>query len=289
MGTDKRARQKELHRTRAEQARQQAEAAARRSKLIRLSIPIVLLVVVLGLFVYFSGNNDTTTSTKATTTTSSPANGASTTSAPAVPAAALKGPATGASIKGDTPCPKADGSSARTSTFEKAPPMCIDARKTYTAKFATSKGNFTITLDTNKAPKTVNNFVVLSRYHFYDGIDFHRIIADFMIQGGDPSNPPTGSGGPGYKFDDELPKQGEYAVGSIAMANSGANTNGSQFFIITGAQGTSLPPSYSLFGKVTEGLDVVSAIGKVPSVKTNSSDGAPTEAVTITGITITES
>ena len=202
--------------------------------------------------------------------------------------AALHGPAPGATISGDTPCPKADGSSPRTSTFAKAPPMCIDASKTYTATFSTTKGSFTVALDAVKAPKTVNNFVVLSRYHFYDGIAFHRIIADFMIQGGDPSDPPTGAGGPGYAFADELPNNGEYQIGSIAMANSGPDTNGSQFFIITGPNGVSLPPSYSLFGKVTSGLDTVAAIGKVPGVQSDANDGAPTEAVVITSITIAE-
>ena len=266
---------------------------------------MVFVIVVIAVVVIVIDNNDsspTGAANGATTTTTIDATadpGASTgdttetteTTAPqdqGAPAAPLKGPAGGESITGDTPCPKADGSSARTSSFAKAPPMCIDANKQYTAVFSTTKGDFTVTLDAAKAPKTVNNFVVLSRYHYYDGIPFHRIIADFMIQSGDPSDPPTGTGGPGYEFADELPNNGDYRVGSIAMANSGADTNGSQFFIITGASGVSLPPNYSLFGKVTSGLDTVASIGSVPSVRTASNDGAPTEAVIIRSITISE-
>ena len=113
--------------------------------------------------------------------------------------------------------------------------MVIDADKRYTATMATSKGTIVIALDPIAAPKTVNNFVFLARYHYYDGVVFHRIIPGFVMQGGDPEG--TGRGGPGYKFADELPKPGRYQVGSLAMANAGPNTNGSQFFIITGATG----------------------------------------------------
>ena len=105
-----------------------------------------------------------------------------------------------------------------------------------------------IALDAAGAPKTVNNFVFLARWHYYDGIVFHRIIPGFMCQGGDPEG--SGRGGPGYRFDDELPAPGRYEIGSLAMANAGPNTNGSQFFIVSGPDGCSLPPSYSLFGKV---------------------------------------
>src|SRR5436853_5066977 len=112
--------------------------------------------------------------------------------------------------------------------------MCIDPDKRYIAEMATTKGTMTIELDPKRAPKTVNNFVFLSRYHFYDGVSFHRIIPGFVVQGGDPLG--TGAGDPGYKFADELPKAGDYQVGSFAMANSGPNTNGSQFLVIDGNQ-----------------------------------------------------
>ena len=128
-----------------------------------------------------------------------------------------------------------------------------------------SKGEFTVDLDASKAPKTVNNFVFLARYHFFDGITCHRIIPGFVVQCGDPTG--TGSGGPGYSFDDELPAAGAYQLGSLAMANSGPNTNGSQFFIITGDNGVALPPQYSLFGQVMNGFDT--------AVKAMEAEGTP--------------
>ncbi|MGH9077469.1 MAG: peptidylprolyl isomerase [Acidimicrobiales bacterium] len=180
-----------------------------------------------------------------------------------------------------TPCPNADGSSPKAQTFAAPPAMCIDPARRYSAEMATSKGTMTIALDAAGAPKTVNNFVFLARYHYYEGISFHRVIPDFMLQGGDPQG--TGSGGPGYRFDDELPKPGRYELGSLAMANAGPNTNGSQFFVVSGPSGTALPPKYSLFGKVVAGLDVVAAIDRV-----GSRSGRPSERVTIDSVTITE-
>ena len=183
----------------------------------------------------------------------------------------------------DIPCPEADGSSAVRRKFPQPPPMCIDTAKSYTAVMDTSMGSITIALDAAAAPRTVNNFVVLARYHYYDGVIFHRIIKGFVCQGGDPTG--TGRGGPGYRFPDELPRPGRYELGSLAMANSGPNTNGSQFFIISGPDGTRLPPLYSLFGKVVGGLDVVHAM---QSVRTGRND-RPLTDVTINSVTITES
>jgi cyclophilin family peptidyl-prolyl cis-trans isomerase len=139
----------------------------------------------------------------------------------------------------------------------------------------------TIALDPIAAPKAVNNFVVLARYHYFEGIVFHRVIPGFVIQGGDPEG--SGRGGPGYRFEDELPKPGRYEIGSLAMANAGPNTNGSQFFIISGPSGVRLDPNYSLFGKVVSGLDVVSAIEAV-----GTKSGTPNERVTIDSVTISE-
>jgi cyclophilin family peptidyl-prolyl cis-trans isomerase len=182
-----------------------------------------------------------------------------------------------------TECPAADGSSPKKQKFSGPPPMCIDPDKTYTATMVTNKGTMTIALDPVAAPLTVNNFVVLSRYHYYDGVTFHRIIPGFVIQGGDPEG--TGRGGPGYRFSDELPRPGRYEMGSLAMANAGPNTNGSQFFIICGASGMGLPPQYSLFGKVVDGLDVVLALESVGSPGA----GTPKERVYMESVTITES
>ncbi len=177
--------------------------------------------------------------------------------------------------------PAADGSSPKTQRFDAAPPMIIDPTKAYTAEMLTSKGALTIALDAIGAPRTVNNFVFLARWHYYDGIVFHRIIPGFMCQGGDPEG--SGRGGPGYRFEDELPMPGRYEIGSVAMANAGPNTNGSQFFIVSGPDGVGLPPQYSLFGKVVKGLDVIKAIESV-----GSRSGAPSEQVVIESVTVTE-
>jgi len=130
----------------------------------------------------------------------------------------------------------------------------------------TAKGTIEFTLYADKAPKTVSNFVYLAEKGFYDGLTFHRVVPSFVIQGGDPNG--TGTGGPGYQFPDE-PVQGDYLAGTVAMANSGSDTNGSQFFICTDDQ-PSLPKSYNLFGQVTAGMDIVKQIqvgDKMESVK----------------------
>jgi len=144
----------------------------------------------------------------------------------------------------------------------------------------TSMGTILISLDPINAPKTTNNFVFLALNHYYDGIIFHRIIKGFVCQGGDPQG--SGMGGPGYRFEDELPKPGKYAIGSLAMANAGPNTNGSQFFIISGQSGCTLPPLYSLFGQVVKGLDVVEAM---QNVETDGRDRPRTDVV-INSVTI---
>ncbi len=176
--------------------------------------------------------------------------------------------------------PELDGSSPKTQHFSTPPTMGIDPSKRYTAKMLTSKGEMVIALDSTLAPKTVNNFVFLALYHYFDGIFFHRIIPGFVVQGGDPEG--SGRGGPGYRFEDELPPAGRYEIGTVAMANAGPNTNGSQFFIVSGKDGTSLPPAYSIFGKVIKGLDVLQAIESV-----GSRSGSPSEKVTIESVTIT--
>jgi len=179
------------------------------------------------------------------------------------------------------PFPALDGSSPKTQEFNDVPEMGIDPAKRYTATMETSMGTLVIALDAIKAPKTVNNFVFLALYHYYDGIIFHRIINGFVCQGGDPTG--TGRGGPGYRFADELPRPGQYEIGSLAMANAGPNTNGSQFFLISGPDGAGLPPAYSLFGKVVKGLEVVDAMQRVP---TGAMDRPKTDVV-INSVTIT--
>ena len=177
--------------------------------------------------------------------------------------------------------PNPDGTSEQRQHFDAAPPMIIDTAKTYSATMVTSKGTLEIVLDALGAPLTVNNFVYLARWHYYDGIVFHRVIPGFVLQGGGPHG--TGAGGPGYRFNDELPKAGRYEIGSLAMANAGPNTNGSQFFVISGPDGVRLPPLYALFGKVVKGLDVVAAIDAI-----GSPSGKPREDVIIESVTISE-
>lgn len=142
--------------------------------------------------------------------------------------------------------------------WDQSPEMQIDTEKSYGVVIETDKGNIELDLYPQNAPKTVNNFVFLAREGFYDGISFHRVINNFMIQGGDPTG--TGSGGPGYKFEDEL--QGnplKHEKGVISMANAGPNTNGSQFFI-THAPQPHLNGKHTVFGKVVVGQDVVDSI-----------------------------
>lgn len=179
------------------------------------------------------------------------------------------------------PFPPLDGSAEKNQKFPAAPPMGIDPEKRYTATMETSMGTLVIALDAARAPKTVNSFVYLAAYHYYDGIVFHRIINGFVCQGGDPTG--TGTGGPGYRFDDELPKAGQYQIGSLAMANAGPNTNGSQFFLISGPSGVGLPPAYALFGQVVKGLDVVEAMQNVPTGRGD----RPLTDVVINSVTIT--
>ena len=137
------------------------------------------------------------------------------------------------------------------------PAQVIDAARRYTATIDTDKGAIELALDPAKAPKSVNNFVFLAREGFYDGLTFHRVVDDFVIQGGCPEG--SGTGGPGYKFEDE-PVRGEYIGGALAMANSGPDTNGSQFFITTTDCRHKLAKSYNLFGQVTKGMEVVTSI-----------------------------
>ncbi|MEZ5298202.1 MAG: peptidylprolyl isomerase [Ilumatobacteraceae bacterium] len=181
-----------------------------------------------------------------------------------------------------TPFPPFDGSAPKQQKFNEPPEMGIDPSKRYTANMSTSMGEIVIALDPIKAPKTVNNFVFLALNHYYDGVIFHRIINGFVCQGGDPTG--TGRGGPGYRFEDELPKPGQYEIGSVAMANAGPDTNGSQFFLISGPSGAGLPPLYSLFGKIVKGLDILE---QMQSVKTGHGD-KPVTDVTIHSVTVTE-
>jgi cyclophilin family peptidyl-prolyl cis-trans isomerase len=177
----------------------------------------------------------------------------------------------------------------RVRSWTTPPAMQISTSKKYTASVNTTLGSFKIQLLPQDSPKTVNNFVFLSRQGFYNGVIFHRIMKTFMIQTGDPLG--TGMGDPGYKFADELPAKYPYDEGIVAMANSGPNTNGSQFFICTGADSRNLNrmPNYTQFGKIIEGMDTVQKIAGVPvSTSASGESSKPVNAPVITSITITE-
>ncbi|MFM2182809.1 MAG: hypothetical protein RJB61_1103 [Actinomycetota bacterium] len=176
--------------------------------------------------------------------------------------------------------PALDGTAPVTQQFDQAPEFGIDPAKRYTATMETSMGTIVIALDAINAPITVNNFVFLAGYHYYDGVIFHRIINGFVCQGGDPTG--TGRGGPGYRFEDEPVKQ-RYQLGSVAMANAGPHTNGSQFFLISGPNGVGLPPQYNHFGQIVKGLDVLDAM---QNVATDHSD-RPRTPVVINSVSIT--
>lgn len=156
------------------------------------------------------------------------------------------------------------------------------------AVLTTNKGSIEIAFS-DKTPNTVANFIKLSQEKFYDGVRFHRVIKDFMIQTGDPLSKDTtnmaawGTGGPGYRFADELYGNEQYSYGTVAMANAGPNTNGSQFFIVTANPGYPLPPNYTVFGKVIKGMDVAE---KIQNVTTGQSD-RPTEDIIIEKVEVT--
>lgn len=279
MPSEKRQRQDEGRLLRLEQQRVQTQKVARNRQLRYLGLLLGAILLVAGAIAIFGADDaDEVDAGDASTTTSTTAtDGAST----------VVLPGAGASITGETPCPPADGSAERTTDFEQAPPMCIDAAKAYTATLQTTEGDIVIELDAANAPITVNNFVVLARYHFYDNVPFHRIVPGFVNQAGDPVGPQPGTGGPGYAIEDELPADPAtaYAPGTVAMANAGPETGGSQFFLVIGDEGGALSGAgtYAVFGKIVEGQEISEAINAL-----GGPDELPTKPVAITGVTITE-
>lgn len=276
MGTDKRNRQKENRRARQSEIERQIQ----RKKLVRRSTRIALVVgVVVAIVAAISLWPESDDTATPETTQTSVVETSETTVAPA-PAGPFE--------YGSGECAPTDGSGEQIQKFSSAPKLCIDLAKTYTAIVSTNKGDLTIVLDATKAPGTVNNFVTLARFKYFDGTSCHRAIPTFVVQCGDPTA--TGGGGPGYAVADELPQAGEYKLGSLAMANSGPNTNGSQFFIISGEQGITLPPNYSLFGQVTTGLDTtLPLLDKAGNGDPASNGMPPNEEIKILKVTISES
>jgi cyclophilin family peptidyl-prolyl cis-trans isomerase len=289
VGTPKRERQKANRQLRLEQMAKQSQRKKTRKRvwLFGLGIPLAVAALWALALVVGGDDDDDGSVTEASSTTVA---GASTTVGSTTPGVTTTVPVTvapGAPITGETPCPPITGSDERVIEFENPPPMCIDAAKTYTATIVTNFGTLEAELFADTAPETVNNFVVLSGYQYFDQTECHRIIPGFMVQCGDPTA--TGTGGPGYEIVDELPAEGEYVIGSLAMANTGQpDSGGSQFFIVTGEQGMSLPPSYALFGQVTVGLDDVLPL--LDAAGNPANNGVPPlQQVVIESITITES
>jgi len=174
-------------------------------------------------------------------------------------------------------------------SYSSPPEMDLDTSKHYTAHLETSKGNLTIELLADKAPRTVNNFVFLAREGYFDGILFHRVVPGFVLQTGDPTG--TGAGSPGYNFKDELPPALPYGPGVVAMANAGRNTNGSQFFICSGphSEGLNQHPNYTVFGRVMDGMDTVEKIDRTPVGRSSSGEmSRPEEDVKLLTVTIDE-
>ncbi|HLH45680.1 MAG TPA: peptidylprolyl isomerase [Acidimicrobiales bacterium] len=293
MPTDKRARQRAARQARLAELRR-AQQRRRNLKRGGIVVGVVVIALVIAVLTVVLGGNKkpthaATKDTSSTTSTTAPASTSTTTVAPLSAAklatylvartppahsAACSNPTKPASstttttlaghgnavsiVKApkDVGFPALNGSSPRYTQFSSAPPFCINVHDTYTATMKTTAGTMKIELLAKYAPVTVNNFVFLAGYHFFDGIVFHRVIPGFVDQGGDPTG--TGEGGPGYTIPDEYPKAaGAYDSGSLAMANTGKpHTGGSQFFITVGNGGAELQPSYTMFGQVVKGLNV---------------------------------
>ncbi len=281
MGTnaEKHARQKE-RRSRVDEARRQVEVNARRRRLMTIVGSVIAVVVVIGAVVALTGGDDESADDATTSTVAG-----DTTTVPESTGAELPAPPPGATLTDPTECPPAQGAAERVQKFAGPPPECIDPAATYTATFATTQGDFTATLDAEAAPLAVNNFVVLARYRYYDGVPFHRVVPGFVIQAGDGDGDPWGNNDLGYSIEDELPDDASaYTDYSLAMANSGPDSNGSQFFVVLPGGGAQLQPLYSYFGQVTEGTEVVDAIGALGTPAAE----APSEVVLIDSVTITE-
>ena len=284
MGTDKRERKK-VNRNLAREGRQKAQRnAVIKQRVIRFGIGIPLAILALWAVSKFFITTDSTSSSDTTVAASDTTIAASDTTIASLTPTLSTTP--GEQIEGDTKCPATDGTAVRTTNFTKAPPMCIDAKKSYTATFDTSEGTIVIALDTTKTPKTVNNFVTLSRYKYYDGSFIFRTDLNLdIIQGGGESN----TDDPGYNIEDEGNGY-KYTEGDIVMARTGApNSAGGQFFIVTGPNASALDSqgTYVVFGKISKGLDVAKAIIGL-NAGSGQLGGAPSRAVKIASVTIAE-
>jgi cyclophilin family peptidyl-prolyl cis-trans isomerase len=271
--------------------RRAAQAAARevaRRKRRRLQATIVggvAIVVIAAVSLTTISGDDDATNAKATSPSTTESSSSSSTTAKKIDESPIpddpKQTVSAPFVYGTGACPPESKPATSVRTFDDAPKRCLKDDVDYRAVVDTSEGSFTIDLLEHRAPGTVNNFVVLARYAFFDGLTFHRVVPGFVIQGGDPNG--DGSGGPGYKIPDEWPPAvASYHRYAVAMANSGPASGGSQWFVCEDC--SQLPsPLYSLFGQVVAGTDVVDKIDAL-----GDGDGPPTKPVTINTVTIQE-
>lgn len=280
MGTSKRSRQKANRALgRAEAQKTQSRRKVRKRALqFGIGIPAVILILILFVRLVSGDSDDTTTPTDSS--------GVETTTADSTDPNTPPQTVPGVTITGQTPCPATDGSEERATSFENAPQLCIDPSKTYNATFTTSQGVIEVELDTANTPNTVNNFVVLSRYKYYDTSYLFRTDTSIdIIQGGGQSN----TDDPGYTIEDEGSGY-TYVEGDFMMARtSQPNSAGAQFFFATGPKVSALDSqgTYVKFGKVTSGLDVLKKIMSLHQ-DNGGGNGAPNPAVVVESVVITE-
>lgn len=275
----KRARKKEGRQARIEAEKKAAARRRTRNRNIGLGVVLVLLLAYLGL-------NQLLAKPKKKVTTTTPPAATSTVTASATPSHSPSAPAavTSTAAACSTTKPPRGGTVSQSTP----PPMTVSPSKTYTATIVTSCGTIVVALDVKDSPNTVNSFAYLAGKAFYDGLTFHRVAKDFAVQGGDPAG--TGSGGPGYSVQDNVPAGVTYTMGTVAMAKTGAEppgTSGSQFFIVpTAGAARGYTPDYAILGHVTSGQD---AVTKINALAPASGDGPPSQPIYIEKITVTSS
>ena len=285
----KRSRERQLAKLAARRQAERTAAMRRRNLIVGGIAGVVALVVVIGGLNVLLGDGTEAASPSVTPSTS-PTSSPSPSAAPGTKTGTVT--PTAANESGEVACgAEAPAQAGKPKPqFAGPPPMKVDRKATYTATMETSCGTIVIELDAKRAPQTVNSFVFLAKEGYFDGQYFHRLDTSIdVIQGGDPTG--TGAEGPGYAIPDELTGNESYTPGTLAMANAGPNTGGSQFFLITGPAGTNLDgnPNYTIFGKVIEGLDVAQRIQALPIVDPSSGDISgqrPKAAIYIDSVTI---
>lgn len=247
-------------------------------------VAVVVLIAIVALIIHQVTGSGSAAPTPTPVPTAAP-----TTVAAVIPSAPLTAGQPSAtelatSAKDCAPFLKAGNGKQGPKSWSQPPTQVINNSKHYQVKLYTTYGTITADILPKLAPITANSFIFLACNGFYNGLDFHRIVPGFVIQGGDPKG--DGTGGPGYQFKDETVAR-PYTIGSLAMANSGPNTNGSQFFVIQGPQGVALPAQYNLFGQVTRGENVVDKIANAPAhAGSDGANSAPNAPVHITKVTV---